>query len=294
MDSEDRLFVLNRGSHPVAVFDRHGRLAASWGAGQFSSAHGVCIGDDGSVYCTDDGNHTVAKFSDRGEPRMVLGTRDRPSDTGYTRAPGAGMAEQVATIRRAAAPFNRPTGVALSARGALYVSDGYGNARVHRFSPAGTLELSWGEPGTGPGQFRVPHSVRLDRQGRVWVCDRENGRIQIFDADGAFIDQWAELHGNPCDLCFDRSGTVYVSIKSKSLPFAVSIFTPSGALLAHWGSQGPADRVPEQETALFVTPHAIAVDSRGNIYVGEIRHAMARVDRGNRAIRKFARRTAGG
>ncbi len=280
IDSQDRVYVLSRSAHPVMVFDREGNLLTSWGEGFFKRAHGSCVGPDGPVYCTDDGNHTVSKFTPEGTLLQVLGSKDQPSDTGYVQQ--SDFYESLATIRRGGPPFNRPTGIALSSSGEIYVSDGYGNARVHKFTPDGTLLFSWGEPGTAPGQFRVPHSVWVDKQERVWVADRENNRIQIFNAQGEFLNQWTDL-SLPCTLAIDDEETVYVSELSRR----VSIFTIDGKLLARWGSQQEEDK----ETALFIAPHAIAVDSQGDLYIGEIRPGMGEVDQGSRAVQKFARRT---
>ena len=140
IDSQDRVYVLNRGAHPVMVFDRDGNFLTSWGEGFFKRAHGSCIGPDNSVYCTDDVNHTVSKFTPEGDLLQVLGNIDEPSDTGYVLK--SGLHESLATIERGGPPFNRPTGVALSPSGEIYVSDGYGNARVHKFSPDGTLRTT--------------------------------------------------------------------------------------------------------------------------------------------------------
>ena len=219
---------------------------------------------------------------------MTLGNKDQPSDTGYVKK---GLMEQrLASIKRSGPPFNCPTGIALSSSGEIYVTDGYGNARVHKFAPDGTLLSSWGEPGTAPGQFRVPHGVWVDKQKRVWVADRQNSRIQIFSSEGKFLEQWDDIGGLPCGLFIVNEETVYVPIKSGRPPHGVSIFTIDGKLLTRWGSQGPPEWVLDKDAALFVTPHAIVVDSRGDIYVGEISHAMDEVDPGNRALQKFARR----
>jgi DNA-binding beta-propeller fold protein YncE len=282
IDAQDRLYVLNRGSRPVMVFDREGNLVNSFGEGLFNRPHGVCIGQDGSIYCTDDGNHTVSKFTPQGEMVASLGTKDKPSDTGYVKKQG------VSSIKKGGPPFNRPTGVALSSSGEVYVSDGYGNARVHKFTPDGRLLFSWGEPGRGPGQFMLPHSVRVDRRERVWVCDRENSRIQIFSPEGTFLEQWDDIGGKPTDLFLESDQTVYVSIKSEDRPHGVSIFTVDGRLITRWGEQGKDQKI--DEAAMFATPHAIAVDSRGDIYLGESRHELGKVDAGNRALRKFVRR----
>jgi len=280
VDSQDRVYILNRSAHPVMVFDREGNLLTTWGEGFFKRAHGSCIGPDGSVYCTDDGQHIVSKFTPQGKLLMTLGNKDQPSDTGFVHTPGMTMTACLPTIKRGGPPFNRPTGVAISPSGAIYVSDGYGNARVHKFSPDGSLLLSWGEPGDASGQFKLPHSIWVDKQERVWVPDRENGRIQIFNARGKFLDQWTEL-GRPTDIFIDEEETIYVS----ELTQQVSIFASDGKLLARWGSQGQ-----DKETALFLAPHAIAVDSHGDIYVGEVSKTFAKIDRGPRTVQKFARR----
>jgi sugar lactone lactonase YvrE len=108
------------------------------------------------------------------------------------------------------APFNRPTGVAIAPSGEIYIADGYGNARVHRFTAEGELISSWGEPGPGPSQFRLPHHLCVDKTNRVWVADRENSRVQIFREDGKFITQWTDLF-RPTAVCIDKDDIVYVS-----------------------------------------------------------------------------------
>lgn len=144
-----------------------------------------------------------------------------------------------------------------------------------------------GETGEGPGEFRISHDVCMDKQDRVWICDRHNCRIQIFDAQGKFLDQWTGL-SHPCNVFIDDEETVYIS-EVKGRP-SVSIFTIDGELLARWGC-----RKEDKEKALFISnqggPHALAVDSRGDIYIGETRHAKADTDPGNRAVRKFARKS---
>jgi len=277
IDSQDRVYILSRSARPISVFDREGNFLTSWGGGFSKRAHGSYSGPDGSIYGTDDGTHIVSKFSPDGKLLLTLGNKDQPSDTGYK--PKSDLLESLATIKRGGPPFNRPTGVALSSSGEIYVSDGYGNARVHKFSPDGKLLLSWGEPGTGPGQFRLPHSIWVDKRERVWVADRENSRIQIFDARGKFLSQWTDLL-RPTDIFIDDEETVYVS----ELGLRVSLFTIDGELLSRWGCQRQ-----DKETDLFVAPHTIAVDSHGDIYVGEVAMTAAGVDRGSRTIQKFAR-----
>lgn len=274
VDSEDRVILLNRSDHPVKVFDSKGNFLFSWGEGYFGRAHGVCIGPDSSVYCTDDKRHTVSKFDSKGRISMVLGNRDKPSDTGYLQV--SDLFESIASIKKSGPPFNRPTGVALSSSGDIFVSDGYGNARIHKFRPDGDLVSSWGEPGPGPSQFRLPHSVRIDESNNIWVADRENSRIQIFNKMGIFLKQWIDLI-RPTDLVFHNKN-VYVSELCKR----VSIFSEDGTLLTRWGNEKQNVSEP-----LFVAPHSIAVDSKGAIYVGEVAQTYAKTNRGNRTIQKF-------
>jgi DNA-binding beta-propeller fold protein YncE len=202
-DSQDRVFVFNRGDHPVAVFDPDGTLLFSWGEGLFTRPHGITIGPDDAVYCTDDLGHTVRKFTPDGRLLLTLGTSGQPSDTGATSI-------DYRTIQRAGPPFHYPTNVALGSAGEIYVSDGYGNACVHKFAPSGMLLHSWGEPGAGPGQFHVPHGIAVDARGNVWVADRENSRLQKFSPEGDFLIEWTGI-ARPCDLAFDAAGRVYVA-----------------------------------------------------------------------------------
>jgi DNA-binding beta-propeller fold protein YncE len=285
IDSQDRVYVFNRGAHPVMVFDREGNLLTSWGEGLFKMAHGICLGPDGSVYCGDAGSHTVSKFTPEGKLLLVLGNKDQPSETGYMKQPEPD--DMVASIRRSGPPFNSPNGVAVSSSGEIYVTDGYGNARIHKFSPDGTLLLSWGEPGDAPGQFRWPHSLLVDKRERVWVVDRRNDRIQIFNTKGEFLSQWTGI-SYPCGIFIDDEETVYVSQIGRQ----VNIFTNDGKRLARWGmSRLLTYQGEDKETALFYAPHAIAVDSRGDLYVGEVPMGEFGVDRGPRTVQKFARRT---
>ena len=231
-----------------------------------------------SVYCTDEGDHTVMKFTFDGKLLMTLGNKGQPSDTGHVRDLKTGDA-RVASTKRGGPPFNRPSGVFLSPSGEIYVSDGYGNARVHKFSPGGELLLSWGEPGTAPGQFRLLHGIWIDRQERVWIADRENSRIQIFNAQGEFLNQWTDIK-RPQRAWIDDEETVYIAEAMQR----VSIFTIDGKLLARWGNEGKDDI-----TQLFSAPHAIGVDSHGDIYIGEVAMSRLKIDRGPRSLQKFAR-----
>src|SRR2546421_11712054 len=181
VNSKGRVYLFCRSEHPVMIYEPNGRFVGSWGEGMFTMrTHGITIGPDDSVYCTDDAGHSVRKFTPDGKLLLTLGDNaGKPSDSGYD-------GSNLTTIAHGAPPFNRPTNLAVAPNGDLYVSDGYGNARVHRFSPTGKLVASWGEPGTGPGEFMLPHGIAVDRNGDVFVCDRESDRIQVFDAEGRY------------------------------------------------------------------------------------------------------------
>ena len=202
-DSRDRVFVFSRGEHALMVFDRDGTFLAEWDASMFVRPHGLTIGPDDCVYCTDDMGHSVRKFSPDGKLLFTLGTHAQPSDTGATSI-------DFRTIKYAGPPFHYPTNVAVAPGGELYITDGYGNARVHTFAPDGTLLFSWGEPGGGPGQFHVPHGIAIDRDGVVYVADRENSRIQLFTPKGEFLSEWTDL-ARPSQVFIDRGGRFYVA-----------------------------------------------------------------------------------
>jgi DNA-binding beta-propeller fold protein YncE len=271
VDSQDRVYVFNRGEHPVIVFDRSGRFLQSWGEGVFARPHGITIGPDDSLYLTDDLDHTVRKFNTHGKLLLTLGTSGQASNTGATSV-------DYRTITHAGPPFHFPTNVALSPTGEIYVTDGYGNARVHKFSPTGELLLSWGAPGSGPGEFHVPHGIAVDGDGNVVVADRENDRLQIFSPQGEFLSAWIEL-ARPSQIAFDAAGNLIVAElgyragmwpgTESPTPDAtggrISIFDPARKLLSRWGG-GEQPTKPGD----FFAPHHIAIDSRGDIYVAEV------------------------
>jgi DNA-binding beta-propeller fold protein YncE len=172
-------------------------------------------------------------------------------------------------------PFHRCTHTALSPQGDLYVSDGYGNSRVHKYSPTGTLLRSWGEPGTDPGQFNIPHNICCDADGWVYVADRENHRVQVFDGNGRFEAQWNNMH-RPSGLYMEGGaqgrfyvgeigGGMGVNYDMPNIGPRVSVYSHKGEMLARLGVR-PAGVEPGQ----FMSPHGLAVDSRGDIYVGEV------------------------
>jgi DNA-binding beta-propeller fold protein YncE len=237
-DAADRVYVFHRGRRPVLVFDRDGRFLRSWGDDAVKTPHGLRIDRDGHVWVTDIGNHQVLKFDAEGKLLMALGKKGEPGE-----APDR---------------FDRPTDVAVAPSGDFYVSDGYGNSRVVKFSRDGKFLKQWGKKGTGAGEFNLPHAIVLDAQGRVYVGDRENNRVQVFDADGRFLAQWTEA-GAPFGL-FLVGDRMFVADGRANW---VKVLDLTGRPLGRFGETG---RGPGQ----FELPHMLCVDSRGAVYVAEV------------------------
>lgn len=257
VNSKDQVYVFTRNTeNPVLVFDRDGTFLTTFGKGLFTDrAHGILAGPDDAIYCTDDGTHTVTKFSPEDELLLTIGTPYQPAP------------------RWSGRPFCRPTQAAVSQHtGDIFVSDGYANARVHKFSPDGALVLSWGEPGIDPGQFMVPHNIAISNDDRLYVADREAHRVQVFDTDGNLQAVWNNVH-RPCGLTVAPDGNVYIGELNgvalvQDCPgygHRVSIYSPDGELLSRFG-----DPEEGEEPGQFIAPHGIAVDSRGDVYVGEV------------------------
>ena len=242
-DSQDRVYAFQRKDPPILIFDRDGTFLSSWGTSTFADPHGINIVND-VIYVTDRNDHVALKFTLDGRPLMVVGMRGQASDTGATK--------DIELPPRSAGPFNKPTEMMVAPSGDLYVTDGYRNSRVHRFSSQGALIDSWGEPGKeAPGEFHLPHSLWVDRQSQVYVCDRENSRIQVFTAAGKFLSQWRDIH-KPTDIYFDATEIAYVSEQRPS----ISVLEKTGKVLARF------------ETA--ASGHGLWVDSAGNIYLASV------------------------
>lgn len=257
VDQRDRVYVFSRSEHPLTVFDRDGNFLSAWGEGMFTRPHGLPIGPDESIYCTDDGEHTVTKCTLDGRLLMRLGTPKTPSKMWSN------------------TPFCQCTHTALSPDGDIYVSDGYGNACVHKFSPDGLLLFTWGMSGTEPGQFNLPHNICCDADGLVYVADRENHRVQVFDGNGKYQGQWNNLHrpsaifmpGGTCPYCYIGECGPVMSINRTAINLGprLAIVTKDGKVVARLG-----ERTTENFPGPFTSPHGIAVDSLGSIYVGEV------------------------
>ena len=239
-DSEDNVYVFNRSPQPaVLVFEREGRFLTSWGENLFKNPHGIWVSPNDEIYTTDVGDHTVRKFSLSGELLMTLGTVDAPGPPGQ--------------------PFNQPTRALLSQAGEIYVSDGYGQSRVHRLTADGEVIVSWGAPGMGPGEFNLPHDVTVDKNDRVYILDRANLRCQIFNSNGEYLTEWGNLR-SPNDLFIDQDDVIHIAEGGQRM----TIMTPEGEIIGQWGKKGAE---PGQFSD---SPHGIWIDSHGDLYVSEV------------------------
>ena len=231
VDSAGRVHMFRRGDPPVLVFEPDGSFAYAYGEGRIADAHGIYIDRDDRVFLADRDAHEIIACTPAGQELLRLGNRNSPK---WER------------------PFNHPTDIAVAADAEIYVSDGYGNARVHRFTPEGEYLGGWGEVGTGQGQFMTPHAVWVDGQNRVLVADRENDRVQLFTRDGTFIEEWYGLC-RPMDIFVDAAGVIYVTDQVPSL----TAFASDGRRLGRCR--------PSLNGA-----HGIFGDANGNLFLAEI------------------------
>jgi len=243
VDSQDRVYVFQRGDPPVVVFDPTGAFVGGWGTGRIADAHGIFITVHDEVILVDRDGHRILAFDVAGRELWSIGDPTRP---------------------QLQAPFNHPADVAVdAANGHLYVADGYANSVVHCFDADHRLIRSWGRPGAGPGEFTTPHGIWIDGNGRVLVCDRENDRVQVFDAEGQFLSEWRDLY-HPMDLFIEPSGVVFVTDQIPRL----TMYCPEGVLI------GRCKPVP-------IGGHGVWGDSRGNLYLAEV----APIDRVTKLVR---------
>jgi DNA-binding beta-propeller fold protein YncE len=250
-DSKDRVYCFNRDpEHPICIFDRDGNLVSSWGAGLISFAHAIYLDKEDNVWLVDRNKHQVFKYTNDGNLLMTIGEEGFRSDTGV--AQDDYSSTTWSSVTHSGAPFNMPAGIAVNDSGEIFIADGYANARVHKFTSDGKLIMSWGDPGSGDGQFNLPHGVWIDRQGQVLVSDRENDRIQVFTQDGKFVSSWPTKLIGPALMYVDDEDIVYIPEHNGGM---VSVLNLEGERLAQWGD------------IKYRSCHGIWVDSHKDLYV---------------------------
>jgi len=262
IDSGDRVYVATRTEYSIdnrkgtiLVFDRNGKFLNNFAEDNLVCPHHIWISPEDEIFLADNWDHVVRKYNTAGELLKVIGIPGQP-----------GLIDQ---------PFNQPTGAIIAPIcGDIFVSDGYRQSRIHRFSPDGELKLSWGSgewkefdfvmfghdptPGTGPGEFKLPHGIIADKNDRIYVMDRENDRIQVFDVNGAYQHEWSITR--PCQSFIDGDDIIH----SASLDGQIYVNRLDGELICSWGSIGT-------ESWQFTgPPHGLCIDSHGDMYVGQV------------------------
>lgn len=260
VDKDDQVYVFTRTVPPVQVFDREGHFLRSWGDEHIGMAHHIKIGPDGNVWLADIGHHQVMKFTPEGKLLFALGTKD-----------AAGEDED---------HFNQPTDMAITPAGDIFVTDGYGNNRVVHFDKNGRYVKSWGKLGVAPGEFSLPHAIAVDSKGRLYVADRNNVRIQVFDQSGKLLDVWNDRLV-PWGFWVTKEDEIW-AVGSSPMPWRPTDivlgcppkdqvfmkFDSTGRALQVWSVPKGEDGHEQPGDCNWV--HCIALDSQGSIYVGDI------------------------
>lgn len=255
VDAADTVITFSRQRQPISTFATSGEHLDTFAEGVFANPHGLAIAPDGAFWCADDGDHTVRRLTSAGEVTLVVGTPGQPA--GFM----------------GGAPFNRCTQTAFGPDGDIYVADGYGNAAIHRFDASGRHRAAYGSSGIGPGELNLPHGI-VCHDSLLYIADRENHRIQVWDLDGHVVDEWAHVH-RPTALTRLPSGDWVVAELGPMLDFnrgapnlgpRLSILSAEGTVRGRLQLTPAAGDQPGQ----FVAPHDVAVDSTGAIYVAQV------------------------
>ncbi len=245
VDKNDNIWVFNRGAHPVMVFDKSGKFLKAWSEVPVTTAHGIRADADGNIWTVDVAAHRIMKFNPSGQLLMMIGQ--------------VGGAAGDNNMKDG---FNRPANLTFAPNGDFFVADGYVNSRVVKYNKDGEYLTHWGKKGTGDGEFDLVHDVALDSQGRLYVADRTNQRVQIFDTNGKFLGKWTDV-GAPWGLIYSkRENVLYMCDGVNNRIVKLSL---DGKILGVLSSYG---KIPGK----LDFPHTIALDSTGAIYVAEIKN----------------------
>jgi hypothetical protein len=265
VDALGQVWVFTRAKPPVQVYDATGKLVRAWGETLVEKAHALRVHRDGTIWLVDNGKHVVMQCTPEGKLLRTLGT---PGEAGCDPT-----------------HFNQPTDVAFGPAGDVFVTDGYGNSRVVHFDARGKYVGAWGTLGTGPGEFSIPHAIVADSRGRLYVADRNNARVQVFDATGRFLQQWQNLlvpwglwitDRDEIWACGSSPMTWQESEGLLGCPPKDQVFMKldtSGRLLQLWTVAKGEDGKEKPGELNWL--HGIAVDRQGNIYACDIKGRRA-------------------
>jgi hypothetical protein len=264
VDRKDRVWIFTRSSPPVQVYEAGGKFVKAWGAETVGKAHHIKIDREGHVWLADIGHHVIRKYDEDGKVLLTLGTPDEPGED--------------------STHLDKPTDMVISPAGDIFVSDGYGNNRVVHFDRDGKFVKAWGKMGTEPGEFSCPHAIAMDSAGRLYVADRNNVRVQVFEQSGKFVTEWRNVI-TPWGLWITDADEIWVCGSSPMSWDNASMlgcppkdqvfmkFDPTGRLLQLWTVPKGADNHEKPGECNWV--HCIAVDSKGNLYAGDIKGKRA-------------------
>lgn len=251
LNSKGHIFILNRGNHPLLEFNPDGSFVQSYGEGSplFRVPHSIRFDSQDDLWYVNAGDNLVVKFDPNLRVVQALGRREEP------------WVYMTHGIERAIPPpanFYQPTDTVVGPDGSTYVTDGYGNSRVVKFTKEGNLVKYWGDRGTGPGQFNTPHSIVMDRNSNLYVADRQNDRIQVFTTDGQFKEQW-RLPGLAWSLCITPGPTQTIFVGSVGRVYKLDL---EGKIVGQFGKLG---RLP----GWFDSIHALACPDEKTLYLAE-------------------------
>ena len=245
VDKNDNVWVFNRGPHPVIQFDKNGKFLRAWSEVPVASSHGIKVAPNGNIWLVDVTGHQILEFTPEGRVGIVLGNVGK--QPGNNETPYA---------------YNRPTAVGFLPNGDFYVSDGYVNSRVAKYNREGIFQFQWGRKGKGDGEFDLVHDVAIDKRGLVYVADRLNERVQVFDQAGKFITKWTNI-GAAWGLAYDaREDVMFMCDGVNNRIVKLDMKGEVLGTLSEFGKvEGKLD-----------FPHHLAIDSTGALYVAEIKN----------------------
>ncbi len=262
VDKHDNVWVFTRANPPVQVYDTKGNFVRAWGDDKIKTAHHLKIDHEGNIWLADIGHHLVMKFKPDGELLLELGTRGEKGED--------------------AKHLNMPTAMAITPAGDVFVADGYGNNRIVHFDKYGKFVKAWGKMGLKPGEFSLPLAIAVDSKGRLYVADRNNARVQVFDQSGKLLDVWSNII-TPWGFWITAKDEIWVcgsspmtwEMAAKGEPLGCPPkdqffmrFTPDGKLAQLWSIPKATDGKEQPGELNWV--HCLALDAQGNIYAGDI------------------------